>query len=151
MIFPNPDYKEEPKKEVVVLKEGYCSNGHTLINSRIQFDKFPGIHLRVKGQDGQRGFVGISPVYGAHSRISIDVDLKSGDIMELSCPTCETPLPVFSKCSCGADLVAIFFTKHKNLNDCVVVCSRVDCFNASVKNGGEHLAQDYFESARETR
>jgi hypothetical protein len=150
MIFPNPDFKEEPKKDLVVLKEGYCPNGHSLMNPRIRFDKFSGIYFSVKAADGRKGFLGLSPVYGQHAKISVDIDLKSGEILEVTCPTCETPLPVFDKCSCAADLVAIYFTKKHNINDSVVICTRVDCYNGGVRNGGELLTQNYYESTRET-
>jgi hypothetical protein len=150
MIFPNPDFKEVPQKDVLVLREGFCPNGHSLMSSRIHFNKFNGIYLSVKTPDGRKGFIGISPVYDQHARITVDIDLKSGETAELSCPVCAIHLPVFQKCSCGADLVTIYYTKRQNINDSVVICSRVDCLNSSVKNGADLLTKDYFESPRQT-
>lgn len=49
MIFPNPIKKEiKESKNVLVIKECFCPNGHGLLNSRVSFSGFPGIMLKVK-------------------------------------------------------------------------------------------------------
>lgn len=44
MIFPNPIKKEiKESKNVLVIKECFCPNGHGLLNSRVSFSGFPGV------------------------------------------------------------------------------------------------------------
>lgn len=148
MIFPNPDHKDfQQKEKILVVQEAYGPDESNLINSRFKFDKFPGITLKAKNKDGREGMVVISPIFGDGSRMCVDIDLKSGDVMELLTPETNQPLPVFDKCDqCGSELVALYTTKELSLKDCVVICRRVDCPNSKLNSGGEVITQRILEA-----
>ncbi|MCP4137673.1 MAG: hypothetical protein GY754_42290 [bacterium] len=146
MIIPDPVKKEAGKSEkVLAVKECFCQNGHSLIKSRAQFNGHAGIMLKVK-LDSLEGLVAISPIFGEKSRISIDIDLKKDDLLSLCCPECGEPLPVFSPCNCGGELIALFNTKKADFANCIGVCNRVDCPNAVTKNEGELLSISMIDS-----
>jgi len=139
MIFPNPTRKEiRENKNVLVVKECFCPNGHSLIYQRASFNSLPGIMLKVKMKN-QSGNIALSPIYGDKSKIALDIDLKDRELLELSCPTCSVQLPVYSKCSCGGDLAALFLTKQLDFHDCVGICTRVNCFNSEIKSSSDLL------------
>ena len=148
MIIPNP-IKEEPgiPEKILVVKELYCPQGHNLVNVRAIFNGYPGILLRVrKGQ--KSGLVALSPIYGEKCRISIDIDLESGEMYELLCPQCGIALPVHSPCSCGADLVTFFLSADKDYSDCIGICNRVDCTNAKILESGKLISLSMIDSGR---
>lgn len=133
MVFPNP-HKESSEKDfnkIIVIKECFCNNGHDLVSKRLNFNEFNGIYLKVKHQ-GKTGFVGLSPVFGDKSRIFVDIDVKKDDILELFCPYCDVPLPVYSQCNCGSNILALYTTKKIEFSDCIGICNRVDCINAEI-------------------
>jgi hypothetical protein len=138
MVFPNPISKSGILKEknLLVVKECFCHNGHNLVNDRAVFDGLAGILLKVK--KGKRsGMVALNPVYGLKSRVSVDVHLKKDEIWKIYCPVCNEPLPVFSSCSCKGDLTALFLNKKADFFNCILVCNRIDCFNAQLKYNNE--------------
>jgi hypothetical protein len=138
MIFPNPISKSEilKEKELLVVKECYCHNGHNLISDRAVFNGLHGILLKVK--KGKRsGLVALNPVYGYKSRISVDVQLKKDETWKICCPVCNEPLPIFSTCSCEGDLTVLFLDKKSNYYNCILICNRIDCFNAEIKYNNE--------------
>ena len=141
MVFPNPIKKEiKESKNVLVVKECFCPNGHSLINSRASFSGFSGVMLKVKSKK-LKGHVALSPIYGDKRKISLDIDLQTGELLELSCPTCNSQLPVYSKCSCGGDLVALFLSDKVDYSSCIGICNRVNCFNAEIKSNSELMKQ----------
>jgi len=131
LIIPNPIQERVETKKILVVSRLYCPNGHSLISSRAVFNGYPGIMVRVKKGDVS-GLIALSPVYGSKARISIDIDLESGEIMDLYCPVCDVLLPVHSPCQCGADLVAFFPTTDADFTNCVAICNRVDCVNSHI-------------------
>ncbi|MFH1194964.1 MAG: hypothetical protein V1720_04590 [bacterium] len=146
MIFPSPIRKEIKESEkVLVINECYCPNGHNLVNSRVSFNGFHGIMLKVKCKD-KSGFIALSPIYGDKSKISLDIDLIKDELLEIKCPICDEQLPVYSQCTCGADLITLFSTNNKDYGNCIGVCSRVDCFNAEIKTQGELLANSMIDA-----
>ncbi|MCK4764172.1 MAG: hypothetical protein KAW12_18375 [Candidatus Aminicenantes bacterium] len=138
--IPEP-LKRVPNKnrESLVVKSCYCPNGHNLIGNRVQFNGHNGILLKVRSR-GQEGFAGLSPVYGAKCRISMDIELVEGEIPQLLCPTCDVELPAFSVCNCGAEIVALFLNKEADYTDCIGICNRVGCENDTVRHEGELLS-----------
>ena len=141
MLFPNPTRKEmKESKNVLVVNECFCQKGHSLISKRASFSGLRGVMLKVKAKS-KLGFVALSPIYGDKSKIALDVDLEPGELLELLCPTCDSSLPVYSKCSCGGDLVALFLTNKLEYSSCVGVCTRVNCFNSEMKSSSEIIQQ----------
>lgn len=140
MIFPNPMSKEKicKSEQILVVKECYCQNGHSLINDCAVFNGFPGIVFKIR-RDNIEGLVALSPVYGYKSRVSMDIKLKKGEVWNILCPECGVKLPVFSKCSCGSSLIALFANKNADFFNCIVVCNRIDCFNAAINHGNEMI------------
>jgi hypothetical protein len=141
LLFPNPltkNLRESP--EVIVMNECYCPNKHNLINSKAMFGNFPGILLKVR-QRNENGMLALSPVYGDKSRISIDINLIDKEITELLCPECDQSLPIFSHCECGADLVSLFLTEELSHNEAAAICTRVNCFNASIKSSTDIISR----------
>ena len=138
MVFPNPISKTKllKEKELLVVKECFCHNGHDLVSDRAIFNGLSGILLKLK--KGKRsGLVALNPVYGYKSRISIDVHLKKDETWKICCPVCNEPLPVFSSCNCEGDLTALFLGKKADFFNCILVCNRIDCQNAQIKYNNE--------------
>jgi len=131
MIFPNPKSNRTNNENIIVVQECFCSKGHNLLNKRINFNGYYGIYLKVKHNE-KSGFVGLSPVFGDKSRVFIDIDVNTDDLLELSCPECDTPLPVYSACSCGSSLLALFSTKKLEFSNCIGICNKVDCVNSEI-------------------
>jgi hypothetical protein len=138
LIIPSPPKRrvETRSKELLVVKECYCTNGHNLIGPRVMFNGLPGIYLKAR-YNGKEGYIGLSPVYGEKCRISLDIDLPCGEIIKLLCPTCNFAIPVFSPCSCGGDIVSLFLNDHADFSDCIGICNRVNCSNAAVTSDGD--------------
>ncbi len=140
MVIPSPVKKEIKESEkVLVIKECYCQNGHDLISGRAVFNNYDGILIKVK-RKRNRGLIALSPIFGEKSRITLDIDLTKDEILELCCPTCNSALPAYSSCGCGADLIALFTNENADFSDCVGVCNRIGCLNAEIKNGSELLS-----------
>ncbi|MCP5105489.1 MAG: hypothetical protein GY950_19030 [bacterium] len=151
LIIPPPPKKAETKgkekgKDAVLVKECFCSNGHNLIGERVMFNGLPGIYLKARC-GASEGFIGLSPVYGEKCRISLDLSLAEGKTAKLVCPTCNYALPVFSPCSCGGNIVALFLNDQGDFSDCIGICNRVGCTNAAVKSEGELLSLTMVDSS----
>jgi len=132
LIIPNPIMaKDAVHEKSLVVGQLYCPEGHDLINRRVVFNGYPGILIKVQ-RGSVTGMVGMSPICGDHARISIDIDLSSGEIMEFICPVCGTSLLRHSQCSCGADLIAFFTEPMVDFTNCIGICSRVDCKNSQI-------------------
>jgi len=133
MLFPNPKKEIKENEKIIIVKECFCSNGHNLINKRVNFNGFEGIFLKVI-HNSKIGFVGLSPVFGDKSRIFIDIDVKKNDVLDLYCPHCDIALPIYSSCSCGEKLVALFTSSKLEFSNCIGICNKVDCVNAEIIN-----------------
>ena len=140
MLFPNPMKKSEicRNKNLLVINNCYCHNGHNLISETAIFNGFKGILLNAAHM-GQSGLVALSPVYGYKSRVSLDLVFNPGEIWDVSCPDCSEKLPVFSSCSCGGDRIALFLDKNADFANCILICNRIDCFNAEIQFNNELL------------
>lgn len=146
MIIPNPMRSEiAGKPKVIVIDQLFCPNGHNLISQRVIFSGYPGLLIKVR-QDDASGLVALSPFYGEHSRFALDIDLIDRKLLKLLCPVCNVEFPVISPCECGGNLVAIFLTKENNFNECVGLCTRVNCHNSRIVHGGELITRSMIES-----
>lgn len=142
MVFPDPIKKETmgDEKPLVVVDECYCHNGHSLIDNKALFKGLKGIIIRVK-KNNISGLVTLSPVYGYKNRISIDTKLSKDEIWSIHCPICDEALPIYSTCSCGADMVTIFITKKASFTECICICNRIDCYHASILTGDDLISE----------
>ena len=141
LLIPKPKQPNElcKAKKIVLVKEAYCQNGHELIQKRVKFGNQSGIFLKVRRSEGE-GFISLSPIYGDKSRVSIDVDLQDGELIEILCPECNQSLPVYGHCECGGELIVAFTTVEHDFNNCVGFFNRVGCRHAEIKNQGQLLS-----------
>lgn len=147
MIFPNPYEKDNilQSEKILVIEECYCPQGHSLISTKAMFNKFKGILFLAK-HGKEKGLVALSPVYGVKSRITLDLELKDGEIWKFHCPDCEVALPYYTRCKCGGNLTTFFTSKDADYNHSIGICNRVGCQNASIHLGEELLTQSMLES-----
>ena len=138
LLFPNSKKKEEScnTENLIVYTDCYCPNGHDLISSKAKFKDFNGIMLKISKADDS-GMVALSPIYGCKTRVSIDIDLKEGELYKLHCPECEAKLPFYSKCHCGGNIATLFLNEKGNFNSFIGVCNRIGCTNSYIQNGEE--------------
>lgn len=144
IVIPNPLKNAIVKEHALALTEIYCPNGHSLINSRANFNGRSGIVLVIE-QDGKKSLAAFSPIFGDKTRIALDIDLKSGENVILRCPECDVELPVHSNCHCGGKMFALFRTPDADFSECVAVCGRVDCVNSQLVQGGQLISNQMLE------
>ncbi|MFC1733276.1 hypothetical protein ACFL6I_23505 [candidate division KSB1 bacterium] len=149
MEFPNPFRREKicDQKNILVVKNCFCQNGHSLIDRRAVFNEFNGIVIKVKN-DKEQGYVALSPVYGYKSRVSLDIDLRKGEIYHIHCPECDVGLPVYSSCSCGGSIINLFLDKTANYDNSIGFCNRVGCLNAGIYHSDELINLSRVENMR---
>lgn len=137
MHIPKNTLREKKQKsdasKPVLLTGCYCPNGHSLFDEHTQINEHTAIKLRIENQRGGKGMLALSPVYGEHARVTFDIQIDKGDILDMYCPECNEPLKVYSSCSvCDSEMLTIFLTKENNYSDCVGVCKRVGCHNSKL-------------------
>ncbi len=114
-----------------IIEECYCPNGHSLIDDYVLFNELPGIKIKVRRNNEEEGFLVLSPVYGDHSKVTLGIKLKEGDLLDMSCPECGESLSVYSHClACDSQTMTLFLTKEKSFSDCLVICQKVGCHNS---------------------
>ncbi len=119
----------------VILKECYCPNGHSLLDDNIHINENHAMKLKVVSKSGDKGFVALSPVYGDYSRVSIDIKLNKGDILDIYCPECDEKLPAYVDCTlCDSHMITVFTTSELSYSDCICICKQVGCHNSSIKS-----------------
>jgi len=140
MVFPNTIKRTEicKNKDILVVENCYCQHGHNLINKHAVFNGFSGIMLKAS-RGKQSGIVALSPVYGYKSRVSLDLNFTKGEVWEISCPHCDEVLPTYSECSCGGNLFILFLNPDADYTNAIVLCNRIDCFNAEIKHESEMM------------
>jgi hypothetical protein len=143
MVFPSPEKIKSAGKmaDLLVIRQCYCPNGHNLVNDKAVFDGFNGILLKVRNAGGE-GHVALNPVYGIKHRISLDIRLAHDELLEIFCPECGAPMPVYSSCSCGGDLVTLFLDEKPDFTNSILICNRVDCSNAQICLHNEFVHYD---------
>lgn len=134
VLFPNPIKRSmiRNKRNVLIITECYCHNGHNLISDQAIFDSHRGIVLKVK-KDDDEALVALSPLYGYKSRVSFGMKFYTDEIWEPLCPVCNEKLPNISTCSCDSERFALFLDKKADYSNCLILCSRVDCDNSELK------------------
>ncbi len=136
LIIPNPENTQivSKSKELLVVKECYCPNGHNLVSTRVKFNEIPGIILKIINSKNRSGFIALSPVFGQKQRICLDIDLVDDETIRVFCPHCNIELPVFANCtSCeSGKLLALFLDKHASYKNCLALCNTIGCKNAQI-------------------
>lgn len=114
-----------------VVSTCICASGHSLLSDKATFSDYPGITLKLRN-DRQEGFLSLSPVIGDKDRTFFDTEWNQDEIVEICCPTCSEPLPVYNECFCGVDLVAMFTTTKSDFANCIGICQRIGCTHAEI-------------------
>lgn len=142
MILINPfrSKKLSSLKELIVIRECYCPNGHSLISDQAMFDGYNGILFKVRIGE-KEGMVALDPVYGLKHRYS-SFHLPKGELLQIECPECGAPLPVFSNCTCGGELITLFLDQKTDYANSLLVCNRVDCQHAQIRFNNEVVLYD---------
>ena len=121
------------------INQCYCPNGHSLISENASFHDHKGILVKFATGDSE-GLVALSPFFGDSAKMLVG-KFQPGDIWQACCPDCAVPLPVYSQCSCGGSIIALFGGQHPDFANCMGVCNRVGCYNATIKHGHEFMLQ----------
>ncbi len=119
---------------VIAITHVYCPNGHNLVNadSDARFNGYPGISLKVKGKDTE-GIVIVSPIHGDDTRFGVN-NFTPGEITRISCPVCDTELPVIQDCGCNAEskLVGLYLDPELIEGSQVVLCNSWGCLRSRI-------------------
>jgi hypothetical protein len=126
----------ETAPEPHVVEECYCPNGHSILSERHAYSGYPGILLKLKNAD-QQGLLSLSPIIGDAARIFYDFKQISGEMIEICCPICDQPFPIYNQCGCNAHLIALFTSTRNDYSDCIGICQRIGCLNAEIISGRE--------------
>ncbi|OHB33920.1 MAG: hypothetical protein A2X84_05690 [Desulfuromonadaceae bacterium GWC2_58_13] len=124
---------ESAVSEPRIVRECFCAKGHSLVSNLASFGGHPGITLRLKNER-QEGLLALSPVIGDKRRTFFNFERVPGEIVQICCPTCSEPLPVYNVCTCGANLVAIFTTLKTEFASCIGICQRIGCLHSEIKS-----------------
>jgi hypothetical protein len=129
-----------------VISECYCQHGHSILSNKGVFDGHPGLTIKLRNST-QEGLLSISPIIGDCRREFIDFVKTPGDVVELCCPVCSEPFPIYNECSCGAHLVALFTSPKAQFSKCVGICQRIGCLHSELISERDlrlYSRQDYF-------
>ena len=81
-IIHGPENPIPAGKEMIVIRDCYCPNGHNLVTNRARFGDHDGIIIGV-GDPDKMGYIALSPLYGDKSRVCFDYDLQEGELLTL--------------------------------------------------------------------
>lgn len=129
-----PVIEEPPKPQVV--EQCFCPHGHNILSDKHLYSGYPGILLKLKSAD-QQGLLSLSAIIGDHDRTFHDLQLQSGEIIEICCPVCDEPFPIYNQCGCQAHLIALFTSDQSDYSSCIGICQRIGCLNAEIISGRE--------------
>lgn len=128
-----------------VITECYCPHGHAIVTEATRFQGHPGLALKLKSRSAE-GLLLLSPVVGDRDRLFIDFDQQVGEVVEICCPVCAEPFPVYNVCPCGAHLVALFTSPMARFSQCVGICQRLGCLYSELLSERDlrlYSRQDY--------
>ncbi len=128
-----------PEPNLVLLTGAYCPKGCALIREDApRFDGFAGITLHATWEDRQGDLV-LSPFQGDKRKLG--PQFPEGAMLELSCPSCGTPLSVIGPCECGGEFVALYTVKTPDPGYLVGLCRRWGCFRSFLEEGGRLVTE----------
>jgi len=114
-----------------VVTECYCHNGHGLVSDLATFGGASGITVRLRSER-QIGQLSLSPIVGDLSRSFFNFERHEGTIVEICCPICDEPLPIYDQCCCGAYLATIFKGPKRDFANCIGICQRIGCLHSKI-------------------
>lgn len=139
-LFSGHSDRLEPIAEEIaatqIVDQCHCPNGHNILSKKHLYSGYPGILLKLKTADRQ-GLLSISPIIGDPDRTFHNFTQCSGEIVEICCPVCDEPFPIYNQCGCGAHLIALFTSPQTSYSDCIGLCQRIGCLNAEIISGRE--------------
>jgi hypothetical protein len=122
-----------PSGRIAVTKL-YCPAGHNLIDekTRARFSRLPGIVLMVEGKRA-KGVVVLSPIHGDDTKFG-ESGFEPGEVLKLSCPTCQKSFPVIQKCGCTdeANLVGLYLSEDLEEGNQVALCTAWGCLRSRI-------------------
>jgi len=136
---------EQDLQKCQVITECYCQNGHSILTDVALFQGHRGLTLKLKNKASE-GLLVISPVIGDRGRTFIDFEKQVGEIVDICCPTCSEPFPVYNVCPCGAHLVALFTSPKTRFSQCIGICQRLGCLHSELLSERDlrlYSRQDY--------
>lgn len=122
---------EEDRRENLVIRECYCPKGHSIITDLATFGGYGGLTLKLRTAT-QQGLLSLSPIIGDRDRSFVDFEEIPGQVIEICCPTCAEPFPIYNECSCGAHLVALFTSPQTSFAKCIGICQRIGCLHSEL-------------------
>jgi hypothetical protein len=138
--------QEEDNVQHQVIEECYCPNGHSILTDVRLFQGHPALTLKLRSKT-QEGLLAISPVIGDRDREFIDFVQIPGEVIDICCPECAEPFPIYNECPCGAHLVALFTSPSAHFAKCVGICQRIGCLHSELLTERDlrlYSRQDYF-------
>jgi len=138
--------EQNDRQDGQLISECYCRNGHSILSDMAVFDGHPGLTLKLVNSR-QEGFLSISPIIGDRRRQFFDFERNPGDVVDICCPVCSEPFPIYNECSCGAHLIALFTSPRAQFSHCVGICQRIGCLHAELISERDlrlFSRQDYF-------
>ncbi len=154
MVIPDPrefrakrEMSKTLEREVVVVKHVYCPNGHDLIWENADFNGCSGIRLRARRPNGNEGTIFLSPIFGDHTRVSLDIKLFEGEKLDILCAVCGVRLPVLGLCpNCeNGELRALSLTEDFDIANGIAFCDLVGCPSSYILDSGKFINQIYLE------
>lgn len=100
----------------------------SLMNSAVLTDNLPSIWVEAK-VGGEQGYIYLSQVYGSYNKNFESVSDVENSIIELSCPFCHKPFPVYQSCDCKAPMIGL----NLQSGGVIKICSRNGCKNHSLE------------------
>lgn len=125
---------DEEKVRDQLVSECYCHQGHSLLTKLATFDGLPGLTIKLRSAT-KEGLLSLSPIIGDKNRTFFDFERVESEVVELCCPTCDEPFPVYNTCPCGADLVTLFTTPRADFANVIGICRRIGCLYAEIISG----------------
>ena len=122
---------EQDPHKCEVITECYCANGHSILTDRAKFQGHLGLTLKLRNKQSE-GLLILSPVLGDRDRLFIDFEKSVGEVVDICCPTCSEPFPIYNSCPCGAHLVALFTSPRKHFSQCIGICQRLGCLHSEL-------------------
>ncbi len=114
---------EVPAKNLHV-SHATCQNGHLLTDEKVKIHGAPSLKVKIKCK-GKKGTLYIDPVYGRYENIIKDIDIKKGDVVEMSCPECDVDLmDPHDKCPSCASPMFIFYLPRGGI---IEGCAKLGC------------------------
>ncbi len=119
----------EVPPESLCIRQAECPNGHSLMDPSHPMGDSPSIRVAVVSAAG-KGELHLHPYYGNHE-VHSSVELKDGELYDMSCPTCQVSLrSEEDRCVfCAAPMFVLKLPKGGLVHG----CSRRGCHNHKLK------------------